>query len=313
MNDLLNPTHDSPTPDVSVIIPVFNDAAHLRLCLAALAKQSYDDARYDVLVVDNGSTEDIQAVVSEYENVRYCLERTPGSYAARNTGIKQTSSKIIAFTDADCVPSSDWLENGVQAFLTTENCGLIAGHVDLFFQNITRPTSVELYDAIKIGFPQERFVNESHYGATANVFTSREVIEQVGPFNASLKSSGDREWGQRVFAAGYTLAYAPTARVSHPARNTWRQLRKKVVRVIGGHLDLQRQQGDSWLRLCVDCCRESVKDFLPPFRMYFYIWSYKSLKNHQQRFQFLAAMMFVRYVRGWERMRLIFGGVSTRG
>jgi glycosyltransferase involved in cell wall biosynthesis len=313
MMDSLDFTRDNSIPLVSIIIPVFNDGAHLRLCLDALAQQSYPMTRYEVLVVDNGSTEDIQSVVNDYPRVRYSIERSPGSYAARNTGIRETSGEIIAFTDADCIPNPDWIEKGVQAFLNTDNCGLIAGQIDLFFQNTTSPTSVELYDAIKIGFPQERFVNESHYGATANVFTSRQVLEQVGEFNASLKSSGDREWGQRVFAAGYRLAYAPHARVSHPARYTWKQLQKKVVRVIGGHLDLKRQQSNSWLQLCLDACKESIKDFLPPFRMYFYIWSYESLKNHHQRFQFLVAMMFVRYVRGWERIRLVLGGVSTRG
>ncbi|MEM7771129.1 MAG: glycosyltransferase family A protein [Cyanobacteria bacterium P01_E01_bin.6] len=305
--------NDSSPPNISVIIPVFNDAAHLRLCLDALENQSYDKEHYEVVVVDNGSTEDIQSVVNDYPQARYCLELSPGSYAARNTGIETTTGDLVAFTDADCIPSPDWLAQGVQAFLTTENCGLIAGHIDLFFLDATRPTPVELYDAIKIGFPQQQFIEESHYGATANVFTSRNVLRQVGLFNASLKSSGDREWGQRVFTAGYTVAYGQHACVAHPARHTWKQLRKKVVRIIGGHLDLKRQQGHSWLQLSAECCKESMKDFLPPFRMYFYIWSYESLKNQHQRFQFLAAMLFVRYVRGWERMRWVLGGVSTRG
>ncbi len=305
--------NELPTPNVSVIVPVFNGSEHLRICLNALENQSYDRSLYEVIVIDNGSTEDIQSVVHEYPNARYCFEGKPGSYAARNAGVETASGELFAFTDADCIPDFYWIERGVHTFLSTENCGLIAGHIDLFFQNPNKPTPVELYDHIKIGFPQDKFVEESHYGATANLFTSRAILQRVGLFNASLKSSGDREWGQRVFAAGYTVAYANDVCVSHPARRTWGDLRKKVIRIIGGHIDFKRQQGCSWMQLWVESCRESIKDFLPPFRMYFYIWSYDSLKNHQQRFQFLTAMLFVRYVRGWERMRLMFGGASTRG
>lgn len=304
---------DKLLPKVSVIVPVFNDAERLKICLNALMNQNYDRERYEVIVVDNGSTDSIQAVVSQYPNIRYLYEEKPGSYAARNTGIQYASGEIFAFTDADCIPSFCWIRNGVEAFLSTQNCGLIAGHVHLFFQNSSCPTPVELYDHIKIGFPQDQFVNESHYGATANLFTSQQVFQTIGLFNASLKSSGDREWGQRVFAAGYTLVYAKNASVSHPARCTWHELRKKVIRITGGHIDLKRQQGYSRFTLWAECCRESVKDFLPPFRMYFYIWSYDSLKSHHQRFQFLLALLFVRYVRGWERMRIIFGSAASRG
>jgi glycosyltransferase involved in cell wall biosynthesis len=303
----------SQCPKVSVIIPVFNDAERLNICLDALMYQTYDQNSYEIIVVDNGSTDNIPAIVSQYHGVHYLYEKTPGSYAARNTGIRYASGELFAFTDSDCIPSADWLKSGVEMFLATQNCGFVAGHIHLFFQNPSRPTPVELYDSIKIGFPQDRFVDESHYGATANIFTSREIFQSVGLFNASLKSSGDREWGQRVFAAGYILAYAENASVSHPARRTWHELRKKVIRITGGHIDLKRQQGYSCLKLWGECCRESMKDFLPPFRMYFYIWSYDHLRNHHQKFQFLMAMLFVRYVRGWERMRLIFGGTASRG
>ncbi len=100
--------------------------------------------------------------------------------------------------------------------------------------------------------------------------------------------------------------------MAHPARHTWRQLRVKVARVTGGHLDLVRSRGVAPVPLLLRILRDSIKDVLPPVRMYFYIWSYDHLKTHWQRLQFTAAMLFVRYVRSWERLRLVMGGSSKR-
>lgn len=300
-------------PFVSVIIPVFNDADRLKLCLEALERQTYGGDRYEVIVVDNGSTEDIKSVVAPFSHAVYAHEARPGSYAARNKALTLAQGEILAFTDADCIPAPTWLEHGVRHLLQTPNCGLVAGRIELFFHDPSRPTAVELYDSVKIGFPQQKFLEESNYGATANVFTFRSVMEAVGSFDDTLKSSGDREWGQRVFAAGYQQFYADDAYVSHPARRTWGELHKKVVRITGGHLDLQQKRGVSSVRFVADVLLASLKDFLPPFRMYFHICSYKNLKSHKQRIQFAIAMLYVRYVRGWERLRLLAGGASSRG
>lgn len=305
---------DEPTqPFVSVIIPVFNDAERLKLCLTALEQQTYPRNRYEVIVVDNGSTEDIKSVVEPFPQAIFAVEPRTGSYAARNKALTIANGEILAFTDADCIPTNSWIENGVTHLLSTPNCGLVAGRINLFFHDPLHPTAVELYDSVKIGFPQQKFLEESNYGATANVFTFRSVMDAVGPFDDTLKSSGDREWGQRVFAAGYQQVYADDACVSHPARRTWNELHKKVVRIIGGHLDLQRKRDQSSARFVTTTVLESIKDFLPPFRMYFHIWSYPNLKGQKQRIQFTIALLYVRYVRGWERLRLLAGGASMRG
>jgi glycosyltransferase involved in cell wall biosynthesis len=303
---------ESSQPFVSVIIPVFNDADRLKLCLEALEHQTYGGG-YEIIVVDNASTEDIKGAVSPFAHATYASEARPGSYAARNQALTLAKGEVLAFTDADCIPEQTWLERGVEHLLQTPNCGLVAGRIELFFHDPNHPTAVELYDSVKIGFPQQKFVEESNYGATANVFTFRQVMDAVGPFDDTLKSSGDREWGQRVFAAGYQQLYADDVCVSHPARRTWNELHKKVVRITGGHLDLQQKRGVSSLRFVVGILLASLKDFLPPFRMYFHICSYKNLKGHKQRIQFTIAMLYVRYVRGWERLRLLAGGASTRG
>lgn len=293
---------------VSVIIPVFNDAARLKTCLEALENQTYPKSFYEVIVVDNDSDEDINGVVSQFSQAFTTRESRPGSYAARNKGISIAEGEVIAFTDADCIPASDWIEKGVENLLRIPNCGLVAGKVELFFKNPNEPSAVELYDAIRMGIPQKRYIEESKYGATANLFTSISVINNVGCFDDTLKSSGDSNWGQRVFDAGYKQIYAEDTCVAHPARDSLKQLYKKVIRITGGHQDVRRKKGYSLKNFAKDI----VKDFAPPIEFTLSIFVNKNL-NNSKKIKVIFVRLLVKYVSGWERIRLQIGGKSTRG
>ncbi|MDJ0594376.1 MAG: glycosyltransferase family A protein [Pleurocapsa sp. MO_226.B13] len=217
---------------VSVIIPVFNDRDRLEICLTALEGQTYTKDNYEAIVVDNGSDESLENLVEKFPQAKLAYCQRPGSYAARNHGIALAKGEILAFTDADCIPQPDWLETGVKRLLDTTNCGLLAGKIELFFQNRDRPTIVELYDWATF-FHQKQYIEAQKYGATANIFTYKSVFDRVGLFNSQLKSGGDKEWGQRVFAQGYNSVYAAEVCVAHPARHSFRQMYRKVARVRG--------------------------------------------------------------------------------
>lgn len=100
-------------PDVSVIIPVLNSSVPLRCCLEALGKQ-VTSRSFEVVVVDDGSQEDLSALRQEFSHCldlrweRLAVNRGPAS--ARNRGIAIATGEIILFTDADCRPGSDWVE-----------------------------------------------------------------------------------------------------------------------------------------------------------------------------------------------------------
>src|SRR5918998_5105397 len=104
-------------PFVSVIVPVYNDQEDLVLCLEALENQTYPKDRYEVVVVDNGSKESIEPVVSRFTCASAAREDRPGTYAARKNGLRLARGEIIAFTDADCIPTPQWLEKGVGKLL----------------------------------------------------------------------------------------------------------------------------------------------------------------------------------------------------
>jgi glycosyltransferase involved in cell wall biosynthesis len=226
-------------PRVSVIIPVLDDVKGISRLVAALREQTFPASDFEVLVVDNGSTEDVLAPVRiagpPFVGLR---EPAPGSYAARNRALQVARAPVLAFTDGDCSPAPDWIENGLAALAAHPEAGLIAGHVRVVPADDRRRTWVERHEMAH-GFPQERYVREQHYGATANVWTRREVLDRVGPFNDRLKSGGDREWGGRVHSAGYPVLYAPDVVVDHPARRTFAEIGAKARRVVGGLDDLK--------------------------------------------------------------------------
>lgn len=225
-----------PSPRVSVIIPVHNDRERLARCLDALDAQRAAPA-FEVVVVDNGSSDDpAQALAGRGAHVRMVGESTAGSYAARNTALKLVHGSILAFTDADCVPFPDWLAQGVKALDADPTLDLVAGRIELFPADPSHRTVAETYEAV-YGFQQEEYVRDRHYGATANLFARRGVVDRIGPFDARLKSGGDKEWGQRAHAAGLRIGYARDAVVGHPMRHRLSELGKKVRRTWGGELD----------------------------------------------------------------------------
>ncbi|MGH7859534.1 MAG: glycosyltransferase family A protein, partial [Candidatus Binatia bacterium] len=119
-------------PLVSVVVPTFGDAEGLGRCLAALELQTYPADRYEVVVVDNGSRPAV--VLPESRRARRLeIEPKPGSYAARNRGVRSSRGEIFAFTDADCAPRADWLEQGVAALGIDPAVHPVAGRIELTF------------------------------------------------------------------------------------------------------------------------------------------------------------------------------------
>lgn len=284
---------------VSVIIPVLDDSERLAKCLGALQNQTYPQNLYQVIVVDNGSKEDIRSLVQQFSQATFTHESKPGSYSARNQGITLAQGDILAFTDSDCIPESDWIEKGVHRLTNTPNCGLVAGKITLFYQDPEHPTPVELYESIK-AFPQKKYVEERNFGVTANLFTFRHVIESIGQFDCSLKSSGDLEWGNRVFSAGYQQVYADDVCIRHPARHTYRELHKKITRVLVGKYGLLEQDRyplTSFLKISLMDFKNSTKDINDALKSI-------ELTSSKDKLKVMGIMLLVRLTRIWERTKL---------
>ena len=143
---------------------------------------------------------------------------------------------------------------------------------------------------------------------TANLFTFKHVIDNVGNFDEKLKSAGDREWGERVFAAGYKQVYGDNVCIKHPARYSFAQLQKRIARFVGGRHDVLMSKNPSSLEIAMDF----IDIFKPPFRSFYRIWKNPKLNETSQKLQFVRVMFFTRYVVIVEKFRLYFGGISKR-
>lgn len=294
-------------PFVSVIVPVLNDSERLKTCLESIENQTHPPDLYEVIVVDNGSDQSIEPIVAAFSHARATHEGKLSSYAARNKGISLARGDILAFTDSDCIPAPDWIEKGVASLISVPNCGLIGGCIEVFAQNRERPTMTELYEIV-LALPQRKFIKEYRFAATANMFTFRHVFAKVGTFNPKLKSSGDMEWGQRVYAQGYAVAYASQARVMHPARRSLRELHARNARIAGGLYDGRPKN----LRIVLGIDKDLLKWLLPPLSTTMSVLSDPRLKSMKEKAQAAFAVFFVKYTIAVERFRLNLGGRSRR-
>lgn len=226
------------------MVPIRDGAADLDRCLAALDRQDYPDALLDVIVADNGSTEDIAGVVRAHEGVRYVHEPAGGSYAARNAALAVATSDVLAFTDGDCEPQPGWVAAAVAALTASSRADMIGGAVTMTYRHGHPVNGSELFESVH-GFPQEDYLTHRHFAVTANMVAWRTTFNQVGLFDGTLMSRGDAEWGQRVHAAGLRQRYAPDAVVRHPARDTLAASVSKWRRTAGGRVGLEVAEGRS--------------------------------------------------------------------
>ena len=310
--DKLN-QNDNLQTTVSIIIPVYNDRERLSLCLEALACQTYPQDLWEIIVVDNGSDDasQVEQLTKQYKNVIFTQEEQVGSYAARNQGISIAKGEAIGFTDADCIPHKDWIEKGVSRLRSTPECGLVAGKVELFNTNPDRQNSIEIYEKV-MAFRQQEFLEQNHYGVTANVFTWKKVIEKVGGFSQNLKSSGDAEWGKRVYQYGYKQVYASEVCIDHPARNSWGELYRQKIRHTGGVYDLyftkQETKWQSWQLLI----RYMITNALPPVNFAIKIFQNQKTLSVTDKIKVVIIFALARFIILTEIFRLLLGRKSAR-
>lgn len=285
-------------PTVTVVIPVYNDVDRLRRCLELLRAQDYPADRFDVVVVDNASTRDIRPAIPTGDGrFRLVHEARRGSYAARNTGAGVAGGEVLAFTDADCLPRPDWIRAGVRALMQEPAPDAVGGDITLAFRDGAAPrTAPERYD-VREGLPQEHFIRTYPFAATANLFVRAATFHAVGPFDASLQSAGDREWGERLASTGRRFAFAPQAVVDHPTRPTWGELTRKHRRIARGMADLEADQP---ARVVLAAIASEARGGLSFCKE---VWTLPEPEAFRARLAFALAFGYVRSLRSGIRLR----------
>lgn len=181
----MDPTRDrynnsSDKIKISVVVPVYNAEAYIENCINALLSQHYPINHYEIIMVDNNSKDSSPEIIRRYPDIRYLKEGRQGSYAARNKGIVNAKGKIIAFTDPDCIPAGDWLQNIEDAFLQPE-ISVILGK-NHFYSDSHILSMLSEYDAAKAAYVFSNSNKLIYYGYTNNMAIRKTMFSRIGLF-----------------------------------------------------------------------------------------------------------------------------------
>jgi glucosyl-dolichyl phosphate glucuronosyltransferase len=224
--------HVNPSMDITVILCTFNRCKVLANALTSVAGQEFADfVTWEVLVVDNGSTDQTSAVVTEFcqkypDRFSYLFEPQSGKSNALNSGIRQARGHILAFIDDDVILEPTWLANLTFRLRTGSFVGAGGRVLPKWDRTPPKwfPKSGRFADgplvAFDLGTKSEPLL-EPPYGT--NMAFLREVFERHGKFRTDLGPrpnseirGEDTEFALRLFASGEKLSYEPTAIVYHP-------------------------------------------------------------------------------------------------
>lgn len=197
-----------------MIVPARDATSTLPVLLDGLAAQTHPPAA--VVVVDDASVDGTAALAAGHPlRPQVLIGSGAGAYAARNLGLAAVETDVVAFTDADCEPRPGWLEAGLRQLAPGV---LVGGSVR---QRRRDAAGVwERYD--RAVYLDQRELVQQGFAATANLLVLTADLRSLGGFDATLRSSGDRELGRRAVAAGMRVVLAEDAEVVHEPRSDWR-------------------------------------------------------------------------------------------
>ncbi|PYJ41697.1 MAG: glycosyl transferase [Verrucomicrobia bacterium] len=206
------------SPTVSIIVCSYNGATTLRACLESLSKLNYSS--YEIVLVDDGSTDNTDQIAAEFPSVRYVHQPNRGLSAARNTGAAAARGEVFVYTDADCMVDVDWLSYLIGTLTTGDYAGVGGPNVPPPARNWVQacvaaapggPSHVLLTDTVAEHIPG------------CNMAFWRWAFENVGGFDPEYHKAGDDvDFCWRLQQAGGVIAFSPAAIVWHHRRFTLR-------------------------------------------------------------------------------------------
>jgi GT2 family glycosyltransferase len=210
-------------PFVSVIVCSYNGGKTLPACLESLGKLNY--LEYEVILVDDGSTDDTAHIAAQFPGVRYIHQTNHGLSHARNTGAAAAKGEVFVYTDSDCMADTDWLYYLIGTLESGDYAGVGGPNVPPPAQNWVQacvaaapggPSHVLLTDVIAEHIPG------------CNMAFHRWAFENIGGFDPEYHKAGDDvDFCWRIQQAGGVIAFSPTAIVWHHRRFTLRAFLKQ--------------------------------------------------------------------------------------
>ena len=234
---------------VSVILCTYNRGEMLRECLDSILSQEYPKKEYELIVVNDGSTDNTEDILKKYEEKALCKfkwtsQKNSGLRVSRNKGIKSAKGEIICFTDDDCIADKTWIKNIVNGY-ESEAIGGVGGKII----SHNAKNVIDKYADEKKFLTQEKFFDPILGG---NISHRKDVIEKTGFLDESFMSCADVDYGIRVRLNGFKISYAPKAIIYHKHHTT-----------LEGLIKQQRTYGRGYARMH----KKYIRDYDPYYNM----------------------------------------------
>ncbi len=257
---------------VSVVIPLYNDAATIGPVLDGLAAQVAAPP-FEVIVVDDGSTDNGPALVAGRATL--VQQSNAGPAAARNNGARHARGDFVLFLDSDCTPPPNWVARMVQALdsgfegvvgtLTAANDGVVQRLVQLEVEDRYRGMSAA--------------VNGVDFIAAPSCGFKRDIFLGMGGFNESLRQAEDVELAYRFDAAGHRIAFVADAPVAHAHQTTWGEFISTKYRRAVGRLKVfalypQKRRQDAWTPIALKLQFAAVALAVPAIAAGIFRWPF---------------------------------------
>ena len=212
---------------ISVIVPTYDRANILPMCLDSLVKQEYPKSDFEIIIVDNNSKDNTKKVCENYIkkypdiSLRYVLEKRQGLVYARHQGAKRAKHEILSFTDDDGILSPIWLKEIGNVFGICDKVVAVAGKISIKWDT-TPPKWVIPYEPLlgKLDYGDELHIKKGLYINGGNFSIKKNVLYEVGGFNPDQIGEwliGDGEVGlcRKLHKKDYFIGWAPNALMEH--------------------------------------------------------------------------------------------------
>ncbi len=287
---------------VSVVVCTYNREKYIGTCLTLLAEQTENSAAYEVLVVDNMSTDNsreiIERVIAQYPNrpLRYFIEKNQGHTYARNRGVREAKGEYISFLDDDAFVKPDYIKQLAEHFTSNSSVMAIGGKIIPQYEG-EEPEWMSKYlltlvSALDMGNETKEFP-KNKFPIGANMAFRKQVFDQYGLFNTDLGRRADgleggdeKELFMRLRKGNALIHYVPAVAVSHIIPE--KRIQIAYIKGLGigvGSSEMKRLKNAGLGKKLNKYASEVVK----------WLASFYLFLSYSLRGKFKAAIMFLRF------------------
>jgi cellulose synthase/poly-beta-1,6-N-acetylglucosamine synthase-like glycosyltransferase len=216
---------------ISVVIPVYNCRDTLSGCLDSLSGQDHPD--YEIIVVDDGSTDGTNEICESYPRVKVISVENGGPSRARNIGAAMARGEIVAFTDGDCIADRQWLKELEKGFSSPEVAGVGGNQTSPRDETDFGMLVLEIFETLGIVtyyIQTAHMMGETEHNPSCNSAYRKRVLNEVGGFDETLWPGEDVDLDYRIRQLGYKLIYNPRALVRHYRPGTYKGFARMMRR-----------------------------------------------------------------------------------